>query len=350
MTVSITQTKVLYTGNGETTQWDIPFPFLDKEDLKVYLVEEDGSTLLLNTDYSVDTHLSKLTYPLQTNGVEPLTSNQRLLIMRDTPLVQETAFDAQDALDPDVLEKGYDKAMLIAQEFAEQLGRTLKISPTETSADKTADEYFRELEEDVLLAENAATAAAQAQQSAQAAADGVQSVLDNIDAALAAKQDALTAGTDITLNNNVISAAPSWGNISGTLAQQTDLQNALNAKSDTSLSNLTDTGKIVGASLAMPSDRYIELTLGATNASYTAPADGYFVLIKTSGISGAYINASRNNFLTYVISTSSRNSEALGFTVPVKKGDVLSVAYNATGTQYNSFKFVYAQGSVSEAN
>ena len=57
----------------------------------------------------------------------------------------------------------------------------------------------------------------------------------NIDSALAAKQDKLTAGANITIENNVISATTGgsstteaqWGQITGTLSEQTDLQNVL---------------------------------------------------------------------------------------------------------------------------
>lgn len=52
------------------------------------------------------------------------------------------------------------------------------------------------------------------------------------------KQDPLTAGENITIKNNVISAtgkiATEWGNITGTLSNQTDLQNVLNSKAKTS--------------------------------------------------------------------------------------------------------------------
>ena len=57
----------------------------------------------------------------------------------------------------------------------------------------------------------------------------------NIDSVLAAKQDKLTAGANITIENNVISATTGgsstteaqWGQITGTLSEQTDLQNVL---------------------------------------------------------------------------------------------------------------------------
>ena len=233
MTVSIAQTKVLYTGNGQTTQWDIPFPFLDKNDLKVYVVGEYASTQLLTTDYSVDETLSKLTYPLQTNGVAPLPSNQKLLIMRSTPMKQETAFDAQDVLDPSVLEKGYDKAMLIAQELSEQMQRAIKVSADQDATDKTLEEYFQELEEDVAQAQTAATLAESAKQTASSAASAAEQAFSNIQTALAGKQNTLTAGDGISLENDVISSTHAWGDITGSLSDQTDLQATLAAKADT---------------------------------------------------------------------------------------------------------------------
>lgn len=54
--------------------------------------------------------------------------------------------------------------------------------------------------------------------------------------ALAAKQDTLVAGEGISIVGNVISntqTSAEWGNITGTLSAQTDLQNALNAKANT---------------------------------------------------------------------------------------------------------------------
>lgn len=60
--------------------------------------------------------------------------------------------------------------------------------------------------------------------------------------ALNDKQDVLTAGTGIDITNNVISntqTSAEWGNITGTLSNQTDLQNALNAKSKVTIKDWT---------------------------------------------------------------------------------------------------------------
>ena len=56
--------------------------------------------------------------------------------------------------------------------------------------------------------------------------DGYQAQINN-------KQDTLTPGSGISISNNVISATPEWGDITGTLSNQTDLQTALSGKQNT---------------------------------------------------------------------------------------------------------------------
>lgn len=127
------------------------------------------------------------------------------------------------------------------------------------------------------------------------------------------KQNNLTAGDNITINNNVISAkdttyiagtgisidedsdenlvisntqtSAEWGNITGTLSNQTDLQNALNAKQDTLVSG-TNIKTVNGNSLlgsgnvnvdGLPSQtgqsgKY--LTTDGSNASWEIPIAG----------------------------------------------------------------------------
>lgn len=88
------------------------------------------------------------------------------------------------------------------------------------------------IENDVISATNSTTTVAWGE------ITGELSNQADLSAALANKQDTLTAGANITINaNNVISAtgltSVAWGDINGTISNQTDLQNALNAKQDT---------------------------------------------------------------------------------------------------------------------
>lgn len=95
------------------------------------------------------------------------------------------------------------------------------------------------------------------------------SAITGLEGAIEGKQDVLTAGTGITIENNVISTTATeavWGNISGTLSDQTDLQNALNAKQDL-ISDLSSirSGAEKGATSLQPNDNISELV---NNAGY----------------------------------------------------------------------------------
>lgn len=76
------------------------------------------------------------------------------------------------------------------------------------------------------------------------------------------KQDELVAGANITIVGNVISAtgqlsSASWGQITGTLADQTDLKNALDAKQD-----------LIDSSHKLPASNVSGLSTVATSGSY----------------------------------------------------------------------------------
>lgn len=121
----------------------------------------------------------------------------------------------------------------------------------------------------------------------------------------------------------------------------------LNCKADTDLTNCTNVANIKMAYNAMPSGTYTELTLGASNSEYTAPANGVYTVYKTGTAAGQYIQITNvttglMNFVRIPSATSISNW------LPVRKGDVIKMEYNLGGsTSY--FRFFYAQGSESEA-
>ena len=127
----------------------------------------------------------------------------------------------------------------------------------------------------------------------------------------------------------------------------------INGKADTDLTNITDTGYIKMAGAGMPSGTYIDLTLGANGTRYTAPANGYYTLYKIASGTNQYIqmcNVGYNNeAVTNMVIRSVGNNDYIGCTMPCAKGQQITVNYTLGGnTVY--FRFVYAQGSESEAN
>ena len=125
----------------------------------------------------------------------------------------------------------------------------------------------------------------------------------------------------------------------------------LNGKADTDLTNITDTAKIMMAHNAMPSNTYVDLTLGASDTVYTAPADGWFSVDKVAGSDWYTIYLQtldeNNNVLLSQTIVGYRTTELKGC-LPVRKGQKFKMWYNASGTT-NYFRFIYAVGSESEA-
>ena len=96
---------------------------------------------------------------------------------------------------------------------------------------------------------------------------------------------------------------------------------------------------------SMPSSRYIDLTLGANGATYTAPANGYFYVKKNFTTSGQYIWFELYNSTDVIMDITfwGSNSGFIGAFIPVSKGNKVVVHYTASGDTL-SFRFIYAEG------
>lgn len=99
---------------------------------------------------------------------------------------------------------------------------------------------------------------------------------------------------------------------------------------------------------SFPSNVYDDLVLGASGSTYTAPADGWFYFNKVKG-SGAFTaillgeNVDFNTTIRTEVKENNTNSQAeLPCTFPVRKGDKVTVMYNATGVT-RGFRFFYAE-------
>lgn len=95
-------------------------------------------------------------------------------------------------------------------------------------------------------------------------------------------------------------------------------------------------------SYSLPSNSYIDLTLGTSGTYYSAPADGWIIFGKQTTSANQAISILKNNIL-HVDYT-----PATGFNLfvhsPVVKGDRFQVQYNAGGL-LQIFRFYYTLGS-----
>lgn len=92
----------------------------------------------------------------------------------------------------------------------------------------------------------------------------------------------------------------------------------------------------------------IDLELGASGTSYTAPANGWYFLRFTNGnLTNHWANVSLNGtFVANWWAQVSNNSFGIS-PYPVKKGDVLSLSYGSDITGAIFFRFYYAEGTPS---
>ena len=124
----------------------------------------------------------------------------------------------------------------------------------------------------------------------------------------------------------------------------TDLQTKLNLD----LQNATAAGKSFIGSQAMPSGTYIDLTLGESGDTYTAPADGYYYFFGRANVNNSFYVSLKNTKTLMSSSITTRNpstNDGNNVFLPAKKGDIISVHYGGIGND-NMLKFIYAQGSV----
>lgn len=101
-----------------------------------------------------------------------------------------------------------------------------------------------------------------------------------------------------------------------------------------------DTAAVAG--LAMPSDKYIDLTLAADGSTYTAPANGWFCISKRSTKQNEVLALSSNS-TGLGFKYASTGAQGCFVSCPAKKGDIIKCGYSTTGTT-EFFRFIYTVG------
>jgi hypothetical protein len=124
MAVSTTTRRISYTGNGATLAFAYPFRILDAAHLKVYV-----DTVLQSSGYAVS-GVGGATGGTVTFSAAP-ANGAVVLLLRDVPLTQTVDTQNNETILEDVLDTSLDKLTMIAQQIAENIGR----SPTLGAAD-----------------------------------------------------------------------------------------------------------------------------------------------------------------------------------------------------------------------
>jgi hypothetical protein len=137
MTLSSTETKTLYGGNGSTSVFAIPFMFMRDDDIEVVLSDSGGLEFVqvLSTDYQLS-GAGEQTGGICVMNVTPEVG-KTLVIRRSPAIVQEVDYVENDAFPASTHEAALDNLTMICQALAERLDRTItfKVSSAVTGVE-----------------------------------------------------------------------------------------------------------------------------------------------------------------------------------------------------------------------
>jgi hypothetical protein len=134
MTVSNELVKELFTGNGSTTSFTIPFAFNATSDIEVYLRDEVDPDAITETIQVEGTDYDLTGGPPVTT-VEMVTApaaTEKLLVRRQLDLTQSTDYITADSFPADSHETALDKITFLIQQMKELSARSLVLPITTT--------------------------------------------------------------------------------------------------------------------------------------------------------------------------------------------------------------------------
>lgn len=190
MTLSTQTSKAAFSGNGVSTVFPLPFPFLRDADIKA-LLRRDG----FETPLAQGQHYTLTGAGSASGGslvmLNPPATGQTLVAWRAPAIVQEVDYVENSAFPAETHEAALDLLTMICQSLQEQLGRAVLYPVSTPAGDILDSDSFlastaQSREAARLSEQNAAASAAQATASASLASSSAEAA-----AALAATADGL---------------------------------------------------------------------------------------------------------------------------------------------------------------
>lgn len=213
--ITNTANKVIYTGDGNTKQFLIDFPFGDISEINLFLhnisTGEDESIL---SNWSYDNATGYITYPVSGSA---MASTHQIVVIRQTPLTQEKDHTVRLFTSEDI-ETISDKLTREVQDISEKVDRSIKFPASISSGETDAKKYIDDLTD---LKTQATTAASTA--TAQASIATSQATI----ATTKASEAATSAQNAATSESNAASSATSASNSAAAAAasEQHTIQN-----------------------------------------------------------------------------------------------------------------------------
>ena len=136
----------MYQCDGRNKKFIFPYDFVQIEDIKLTIVDEDGTEAVQVGNIDYDESTKSVIYPA--NG-DALAVGQKVILERKTPISQD--MDLPDEYPFENIEHATDKIILILQEMKADLDRSLKIR---VDSDKNANEVAKDIVERSVKAAN----------------------------------------------------------------------------------------------------------------------------------------------------------------------------------------------------
>ena len=110
-------------------------------------------------------------------------------------------------------------------------------------------------------------------------------------------------------------------------------------------SNMTFRLPLLNGGEDLPSDRYEELLLPASDTEYIAPANGWYYVYKEALNAGEHLTLQNKTSGKAEIIYAQGASNQCRVSIDAKKGDIVNIGYSLTSTTTKAFRFIYAQGN-----
>ena len=277
--------KVSYMGDGTTTEFNFNFPYFEDDNIIVTKNNESATGYtIVGTSAGSNADIPYTGGKIVFN-VAP-TALDSIIISRSLPLTRIVDYQPTEKINPTLLNQDINYTIEVLKDF-------------KTLVDDFSTRYAALIDIETIQV--------------------ISTKIDTLTAQIIALGDISTLRQNVTTNTNDI----------------TSLKDA---------SNFTTTGKTAIAHMAMPSNRYVDLTLRATWDQYTAPADGYISLRKSSTSANQYIKIINRNSNLCSCAVAPSAGFDIGVIMPVSKNDSVQIAYTVDGIT-NYFQFIYANGA-----
>ena len=146
LTPEVLKPSVVYQCDGVNKKFIFPYDFVQIEDIKLTIVDADGTEAVQIGNIDYDESTKSVIYPA--NG-DALVVGQKVILERKTPISQD--MDLPDEYPFENIEHATDKIVLILQEMKADLDRSLKIR---VDSDKNANEVAKDIVERSVKAAN----------------------------------------------------------------------------------------------------------------------------------------------------------------------------------------------------